>query len=441
MVILSSICTIFTGAHAGAFRKHDRVRTAVPLIRNLWLGALMSTSIGDRIRSLREFRDLTQEELAQRAEVSVDTIRKLEQGVRQSARLTTLRALARALDAQLEHLVGQPTVTPEIPSSGGLIALRDAIQDIGGLPGVLADGDLDEVPPAKSWLSGLKRATTAYWKGEFALLSSVLPLLLRDGAAVAREDGTERVHNGLALAYQLAASLSVQTGHTDWAFTAVEKQLAAARRASDPLMGAMAVSTLSWMLLRQGRWEQAQAIAEHKADAIEPSFRRATTTQLAVYGNLLVAAAAAAARRDRYDEAMQLLTLAEAAAVRSGAVRAYGSAFSVADIRTQKVNIALTGSDSQPDEALRLAEDVDVRRISRPVHSAHYRLDVAHAKYQTGDSAGALETLLEVEQDQPQWIKLQARVAVVVREMLEAERRRNTPLRSFAARLGVDPTL
>ncbi|WP_037826176.1 helix-turn-helix transcriptional regulator, partial [Streptomyces sp. NRRL S-1896] len=62
----------------------------------------MNTSIGDRIRALREFRDITQDELARRSEVSVDTIRKLEQGVRESARINTLRALARALDVQLE---------------------------------------------------------------------------------------------------------------------------------------------------------------------------------------------------------------------------------------------------------------------------------------------------------------------------------------------------
>src|SRR5690348_6481718 len=99
---------------------------AVPWSHNLLAGVLMTT-IGDRIRSLREFRDLTQEQLAERAGVHVDTIRKLEQGVRQSARINTLRALARALDAQLERLVGQPTVTQQLTDDGGLLALRDAI--------------------------------------------------------------------------------------------------------------------------------------------------------------------------------------------------------------------------------------------------------------------------------------------------------------------------
>jgi transcriptional regulator with XRE-family HTH domain len=192
----------------------------------------MITSIGDRIRSLREFRDLTQEELADRADIHVDTIRKLEQGQRQSARINTLRALARALDVQLERLVGQATVTQQLSDDGGLIALRDAIQDIGTLPGVPTDDNLEDPPTEEQWASSVKSATSIYWHGDYSTLSGTLPLLLRDGRAVARETPTDRVWQQLALAYQLAACLATQAGHPDWAFAAVEKQLAAAARAS-----------------------------------------------------------------------------------------------------------------------------------------------------------------------------------------------------------------
>jgi transcriptional regulator with XRE-family HTH domain len=401
----------------------------------------MNTSIGDRIRSLREFRDVTQEELAERAGVHVDTIRKLEQGQRQSARINTLRALARALDVQLERLVGQPTVTQQLQDDGGLLELRDAIQDIGAIPGVPTLENLEEPPGEQAWTESVRDATTRYWRGDYSSLTSTLPLLLRDGRAVARQTPTERVWRQLALAYQLAACLATQAGHPDWAFAAVEKQLVAAARASDPLMEGMGVSTLSWVLLRQGRWEQAQDIAVRKADALEPSFRKSPPNHLAVYGNLLVAAATPAARRDDRDDAIEMLTAAEAAAIRSGPVRAYGTAFSVTDVRTQKVNIALAGSDNQPEKALEFSSDVNVEDISRPVHSASFRVDVAQAKYQTGDSEGALATLLEVEADQPEWIKFQTLAAATVREMLETERRRSTPLRGLAARLGVDPTL
>lgn len=402
------------------------------------------TTIGDRIRALRDFRDITQEELAQRAGCSVDTIRKLEQGVRSTSSLATLRALARALDVELERLLGQPTVTSSAPDDGGLLDLRDAIQDIGALPGVLTDDLADDPPTPDAWMGQVKAATDLYWSGGYSELSGVLPLLLRDGRMVVRGatgPDAERVWGRLALAYQLAASLATQAGHTAWAYQAVEKQLHAAERASDPLMSGMGVSTLSWVLLRQGQWERAQEVAERKADALEPAFRKATPHHLAVYGNLLIAAATPAARRDRHDEAAELLNLAEAAATRSGPVRAYGSAFSVTDVRTQGVNAALAGQQTRPQDALALAARVDLAAITRPVHAASHRVDVAHAQYATEDCDGALATLLAVEREQPEWIRYQTLAAVTVREMLEAERRRNSPLRGLAARLGVDPTL
>ncbi|EDY43259.1 helix-turn-helix domain-containing protein [Streptomyces sp. SPB074] len=399
-----------------------------------------TASIGDRIRTLRELRDITQEQLAARAEVSVDTVRKLEQNTRQSARITTLRALARALDVQLERLVGQPTVSPQLSEDGGLLALRDSVQALDALPGVSFDAD-EDAPAERAFSDAVATATLAYWKGEYAQLSSTLPMLLRDGRAAAREHGTELVWSRLALAYQLAASLSVQSGHPDWAFAAVERQLDAAHRASDPLLEGMAVSTLSWVLLRQGRWEQAATVAERKADELEPSFRRATPSQYAVYGNLLIAAATPTARHGDQDVAQQMLTAAEAAAVRSGPVRAYGSAFSVTDVRTQRVNVALTDPDTGAASALALAAGVDTAAISRPVHSASYRTDVAQAQQQTGDHQGALATLLEVEHDQPEWMRLQPSALATVRELLDAERRRNSGLRGLASRLGVDLTL
>ncbi|MFJ9374452.1 helix-turn-helix domain-containing protein [Streptomyces sp. NPDC101455] len=395
------------------------------------------TTIGDRIRSLREFRDLTQEQLADRAGVSVDTVRMLEQNRRQTARIDTIRNLARALDVQLERLVGQATVTQQLSDDGGLIALRDAIQDYGHLPGIPTDDDLEDPPGEDAWAESVNAATRLYWGGGYSDLSGILPLLLRDGRATVRQTPTERAWRQLALAYQLAACLSAQAGHPDWAYTAVEKQLVAAERASDPLMEGMGVSTLSWVLLRQGRWEQAQDIAVRKADELEPSFK-ANRNELAVYGNLLVAAACPAARRNQHDDAFAMLARAEGAATISGPVKAYGSAFSVVDVRTQKVNTALAG-EARPEDALRFAGDVRVEDISRPVHSAAYRVDVAQAQYQTGDWDGALATLLEVEEDQPEWIKFQALAAVTVREMLESERRRSSPLRSLAARLGVEP--
>ncbi len=62
-----------------------------------------AVSIGEQLRSLRGACGLTQEALAERSGISVDLIKKLEQGQRKSARLTTLVALADALGAPLSQ--------------------------------------------------------------------------------------------------------------------------------------------------------------------------------------------------------------------------------------------------------------------------------------------------------------------------------------------------
>jgi transcriptional regulator with XRE-family HTH domain len=57
--------------------------------------------IGRRLAALRHASGLTQEQLAERARVSVDVIRRLEQGQRRTARFATLHAIAAALDTEV----------------------------------------------------------------------------------------------------------------------------------------------------------------------------------------------------------------------------------------------------------------------------------------------------------------------------------------------------
>ncbi|WP_030981114.1 helix-turn-helix domain-containing protein [Streptomyces sp. NRRL S-1813] len=108
--------------------------------------------IGERIARLRARRKLTQEGLVERAGLCVDIVRKLEQGVRRTARLTTLNALARALDVEPSALVGQPA-TFEVRSESeqpSALALRQAISPVSDL---LGDEPDPEDPPGARWPS------------------------------------------------------------------------------------------------------------------------------------------------------------------------------------------------------------------------------------------------------------------------------------------------
>lgn len=405
-------------------------------------------TIGDRIADLRDYRGLTQEQLAERSGVSVDTIQKLEQNTRLSARLVTLEKLARALDAELPRLLGQPTMTADLPDDGGLLELRNAVQDTAALPGV-PWGDTDEDAPAVADLrSAFATARSHYELGEYTELTTTLPGLVRDFQATTRETtvGTgayDEAWGLTAATHLIVADVASQLGHADLAFTAVERALTASQRASDPLREAMAVSALSLVLLRQGRWDKAQAVAERKAHALAPRFGVSAPEEVAVYGLLLLTAAVPAARGSRAQQATEMLTQAKAAAVLAGGktVRVRSNSFSVSSVAMQATTAALSGDDADPAAALEHARDVQLDRLPWAISRARHQLDIAQAQYQLGNLTDSLRTLLEVEAEQPEWMRHQVLATDTVRELQEAERRRNPELRQLAARLRVDPEI
>lgn len=69
------------------------------------MNALDSASFGDRLKSLRQSRKLTQAVLAERAGVTDETVSRVERGAFEPA-LSTAIALARALDTPLDALTG-----------------------------------------------------------------------------------------------------------------------------------------------------------------------------------------------------------------------------------------------------------------------------------------------------------------------------------------------
>ncbi|MEK8109205.1 helix-turn-helix domain-containing protein [Micromonospora sp. M12] len=67
---------------------------------------MTNPTTGDNLARLRRAAKLTQEQLAERATLSVETVRKLEQNKPGSARLDTLHAFARALGVPTTALIG-----------------------------------------------------------------------------------------------------------------------------------------------------------------------------------------------------------------------------------------------------------------------------------------------------------------------------------------------
>jgi transcriptional regulator with XRE-family HTH domain len=66
---------------------------------------LVVVKIGDRLRDLRVRRALTQEELAEKADVGTNTVARLERN-ESEPHMSTLRKLARALAVDPAELIG-----------------------------------------------------------------------------------------------------------------------------------------------------------------------------------------------------------------------------------------------------------------------------------------------------------------------------------------------
>jgi transcriptional regulator with XRE-family HTH domain len=129
--------------------------------------------IGARIRHFRG-KLFTQQELADAAGVEVSLIRKLEQGIRRTAKIASLQKIAAALDIDVSQLVGQPTTLQEATSGGGgVVAIRRALTPVDDL----LDGEFADEQPVS--LDDAERTVTylwgAYWAGRYELLGRMLP--------------------------------------------------------------------------------------------------------------------------------------------------------------------------------------------------------------------------------------------------------------------------
>jgi len=391
-------------------------------------------SIGERLRTFRQERALTQEDLAERSAVSKDVIRKLEQGQRSSARIKTLRALAKGLGVAPSALLGQRERL-EQQSPDGVLAVRDALMSASDLYPGLEPGDPGEPLTVTDLQAQVRRGWDCYWRGDLGELAAMLPALIGEARLAERETGTSAC-GPLAQACQLAADLMVHMGNDDLAMVAAERALSAAARGNDELQHAVLAGTASWVLLHQGRHADAELVARRGAQAVEPRhLGSAPREQLTVYGSLLLSAAAPAAGAAKASGVAQYLeTAGEAAAFLPEDRHDYWVSFGPTQVAMQRCyTSAVLGEPGQALEAAKRVRRADLLPISWGAH----HLDVAQAlvdarRYR--QATGALLTACEVS---PQWFRHQGIARGLVRELVEHERRLSGPLKRLQAVTGV----
>lgn len=383
---------------------------------------MASEHLGKTLRRLRRLADLTQEELAERSGVSVDVVRQLEQRRKHSARLPTLHALANGLGVELTTLLGDPPgVTASGESDGPrFVAVRRAIMPaLWGPPPPPLGADFS----ASGLRDRIAEAWTQYHDAEFDAVMKALPDLIAEARAASAAGGDDERAAGFAAlgkSLQLAGHVAVRMGKTDLALAGLERAVGAAERSADPLLLPMIVNSTAWTYQRQGRLEDALAIALHAADAMKAADLTSTAAGLKVWGGLTMSAATSAARGGDYERAAAMMAAAEKEAARVAKLPAGGdnrmvSVFSPSSVRIERVRLAVQYGRSS--DALALAKGMRLSKDTPPSWRTWLLLDVARAHSDVGDAAGAVKTLESLRRVAPAWMQHHTLAVAIVHDL------------------------
>ncbi|RKN52384.1 XRE family transcriptional regulator, partial [Streptomyces klenkii] len=297
---------------------------------------------------------------------------------------------------------------------------------------VAAPGEADPELDLGHLADAARHVAHAYHGDDYRQVAGLLPGLVRSThAAVERFDGGPERVRALVLrsnALQMAGRYLTQVRAYDLAHVALRDAVTDADEAEDRAGVAGAVYQQGWLLMRQGRLDEAERVSVATAEAIEPRISRASRETLGAWGKLLVHASAAAARNNRPAEARDLLRMARTAgAALGGRSVVEPSSWGRFDWRTVAFqgieNYLVTG---RPRRVLAFAERLGYGADSKLAR--RHLLDVAQAHAQLRQGSEATAILSGLLDETPEWLRHQRMAAGTFRDVLRhSKRRRLTP--------------
>ncbi|MBB5156116.1 helix-turn-helix domain-containing protein [Saccharopolyspora phatthalungensis] len=386
-------------------------------------------SLGDRIRQLRG--DLyTQRALADRAQISVEVVRNLEQGKRNTASVATLHKLARALDVTLAELL-VPATIPEHDQDESVTALRHAVS--------LATTPKDKPLTIEEAKHAEIAAWRNYWDAKHDVIARTFPSVIRRleaAHAVANERDRSSYAQSLAQVLWAASRSLTLLRYPEAAQLAIRRAIQVGSNIDDPYFVAGARRSLAWQLLVEGRYQESIDLSTSVAREIEPG-ASADAAQLSVYGSSLLQAGNAAARAGNAAQAHYFLSEANEISrhVQDGRCD-YGTPFGPSFTAMQSTDIEINlGNFGKASEA---ASAMPNRGTALRLQSqCRHGIDRALISLKTGKPGEAVAVLSSVKSVAPFWFKHQRLPRSIVRDLLHTSAAKDDRLRSMATCLGV----
>ncbi|PXY16589.1 helix-turn-helix domain-containing protein [Prauserella muralis] len=393
-------------------------------------------SIGHHVRVARKLAGWTQRQLADRAHVSLDLVKKVEQG-RIPASPAFVAAAARALRVPATELMGQP-YAPSTAEDHRVHAVIPALRrELAAYRLPPADGpaprDVDTLAAAVAQASRLRHAAT------LDALGAELPLLLSELRAAAHQHRgyeRERVYGLLAESYAAAGQVCWKLGHADLSSLCTDRIEWAAQQSHDPLAMAAADFYRAGELIAAAEWQGCLHFLEQARHRITDEVRQAQEPAVAMHGVLHLKSGLAAARAgDAATSDDHLAEATDAARHVTAGSDHYRLAFDTDSVRIWAVGLAVERRDGT--EAVKRAEGFRPAATTPRERIGHHWIDLARGQQLHGQRDRALASLLQARRISPQQTRHHPQVRETVVTLAEQDRRRTDTLAGFARWAGI----
>jgi transcriptional regulator with XRE-family HTH domain len=327
-------------------------------------------NLGQEIRRLRKWRNMTLDALAGQAGITKGYLSKIENGNANLERRKTIKAIADALRVSVADLTGDHFIADRANSEA-----HAAIPDIRialmattlELPTGKPSRTIDELALET------QRLAEARINCQDALVGHGLPPLLTDLHAAATTDNNDRLTalQSLVQATNSTAHFLKNLGAVDLAWVAAERGHQAAQILEDPVYLAAADYARAQALIGLGAYDRADAIARNAVSLLTPDSVAATE----VYGmNVLVTAFCSEMAGEDPEAALRE---AEESADRIVPENAFWLNFSRANVNLWRLGIALEAGDHV--KAAEVAAEVPLSDIPSKTRRLRFLIDHARA--------------------------------------------------------------
>ncbi|MGW4648019.1 helix-turn-helix domain-containing protein [Kitasatospora sp. NPDC004289] len=386
-------------------------------------------SIAARVKTRRLLRGLTQRELADQAQVSLSTVRQIEQGTRQPSD-SVLAALARALRVPVADLaVGPGGDDLDRDQVDGLIRPIRAALDLHDLG---ADPEIHP-RPATELVQHAEQLCRSIRDGHLRAVAGQLPGLLEELTTAVHLTGAPRLFIALSTAYRSAYDVAAKLSYHDLAATALDRMAWAAERGSDPAAAGVQHYLRTMIHLRAGSYRTGLRVAD--AGLRTAALTDTGNTRTAVTGQIHLSAALLNGRQQKPDAAAD--HLAEARRIAAG-VSTYSQQALVFGATNTAVHEVSTLVDQHLyREALDVARTVVVPSGWPVSRTARHYTDVARAALFTGNPDTAFHHLAEARRLAPQPTRFSPGVREVLSGVIRSRRTVPVEVTRYAAWLGL----